>query len=192
MRGLEQGSKNRPLRRASRVVIFAAAFLLLPLAFRAQEETPREYQVKAAFLLNFTKFITWPASEFASADSPFTICILGDDPFKNALDKMVEGELVVGRWMVVLRLQRRQTTGCQEVFLSKSQKALPEGLARPDTGVLTVGETETFLQEGGIIKFVIENRRVRFDVSQAAARRAGLAISSKLLQVARTVETGQP
>jgi hypothetical protein len=106
-----------------------------------------EYQVKAVFLLNFTKFIEWPAAAFELPVSPVTICILGEDPFGAA-------------------------------------KPLPD----LGPGVLTVGEGETFTREGGMIGLVIDNRRVRFDVNQTAAERAGLKISSKLLSVARDVQ----
>jgi hypothetical protein len=146
-----------------------------------------EYQVKAVFLLNFTKFIEWPATAFEQADSPVTICILGTDPFGAMLNRVVEGEVVNGRKVAVQRIKHAPSPkSCQVLFWGK-----PEGAGTPPSGlgpgVLTVGEGDGFMHEGGMITFIIENRRVRFDVNQTAAEAAGLKISSKLLSVARTV-----
>jgi hypothetical protein len=166
--------------------------LLLALAsmrgFPADGQAALEYEVKAAFLLNFTRFIEWPAAVFGGADGPFSICILGDDPFGRALDRTVEGESVNGHRIEIQRNVRQSTASCQIVFASGSEKDLPKELANLGPGVLTVGEGARFLREGGIIAFMLENRRVRFDINQSAASRAGLKISSKLLSVARSVE----
>lgn len=163
-------------------LLLILALALSPVA-AAADRPPQEYEVKAAFLLNFSKFIEWPA---AAAESPFTICILGDDPFGPLLDQMISGETVGGRKLVVQRLGRNKPASCQILFAGRNDLPAPlPGLAR---GVLTVGEGEEFLREGGMIAFVLEDRRVRFNVSQKAALKAGLRISSKLLSVARSVE----
>jgi hypothetical protein len=144
-----------------------------------------EYQVKAVFLLNFTKFIEWPAEAFEQPESPVTICILGEDPFGAAINQTVSGEVVNGRKIAVQRIKHLPAPkSCQVLFLGPAVKSLPD----LGPGVLTVGEGESFEREGGMIAFIIENRRVRFDVNQAAAERAGLKISSKLLSVARDVQ----
>ena len=161
-----------------------AALLIAAVAALAQTSAgriqPPEYHVKAAYLLNFTKFIEWPAGD---AGAPFTICIAGSDPFGPILDHLVEGETVQGRKIVVRRLDEDgQAPVCQILYTAGTQ------LASTDPGVLTIGEGEAFVKKGGIIGFVIDNRRVRFDISQRAAHRAGIALSSKLLSVARTVE----
>jgi len=162
-----------------------AAVLVCALALA---QGPSEYQVKAAFLLNFTKFIEWPATEFETSNSPMEICILGSDPFGETLDQMVKGETVHGRPVVVRRLKRPPgPKSCHVLFASSIDKEM-HALTDVSAGVLTVGEGPGFLRDGGIIGFVIENRRVRFDVNQAAAEKAGLKISSKLLAVARSVE----
>lgn len=150
---------------------------------------PLEYQVKAAFLLNFTKFVEWPSSAFATPDSPLAICILGGDPFGGALDQIVEGEVVNGRKLVIKRLTHAPPPKtCQVLFAAKSEKDIANILAAVGPGVLTVGEGESFLRDGGIIAFVIEDRRVRFDIKETAAAHAGLKLSSKLMNVARFVE----
>ncbi len=147
-----------------------------------------EYQVKAAFLLNFTKFIEWPAHESGGADAPFTVCLLGDDTFAPILSQMMEGETVSGRKIVVQRDRREVPKGCQMLYVGRSEKDLAEILGGGERGVLTVGESESFLHAGGIIAFVMENRRVRFMVNLTAARNASLNISSRLLTVAKGVE----
>jgi hypothetical protein len=154
----------------------------------ADVQPPLEYEVKAAFLLNFTRFIEWPPAAFAAADGPFSICVLGDDPFGRALDRTVEGESVNGRKIEIQRIVRQTPASCQIVFAGGSEKDLPKVLAGMGPGVLTVGEGARFLREGGMIAFMLENRRVRFDINQSAAAKAGLRISSKLLSVARSVE----
>jgi hypothetical protein len=154
----------------------------------APERQPLEYQVKAAFLLNFTKFIDWPGTETPDRDSPFGICILGDDPFGPVLDQIVEGETVQGRKLAVQRVMRPAPASCQVLFISRTEKDVAGVLAGLSGPVLTVGEEAGFLREGGMIGFVIDNHRVRFSINLAAADKAGLKISSKLLNVARSVE----
>lgn len=153
----------------------------------ADEESKLEYKVKAAFLLNFTKFVEWPAAG-ASASAPFSICILGEDPFGTALESIVEGERVNGRRLVVQRVRPHEAQSCQVLFAGKGEGDLGKILQELRPGVLTVGEGTRFLHEGGMIAFVLESRRVRFDINQTAAARAGLLISSRLLNVARNVE----
>jgi hypothetical protein len=162
----------------------AAAFLICLLA---KAQPPLEYQVKAAFLLNFTKFIQWPA-EAGGGDTPFGICVLGEDPFGMALDQIVEGETYQHRKITVQRVRRPVPSSCQVLFVNRSEKDVEMLLAGLGPGVLTVGEATDFLHIGGMINFVVENRRVRFDVNLGTAIRARLMISSKLLTVARTVE----
>lgn len=154
----------------------------------ATADAALEYQVKAAFLLNFTKFIEWPATAFDDAGAPFTICVLGNDPFGRALEQVVAGETVGGRKLAVRKMdQAAAPHTCQVVFLAGSGKDRAAAPGSLGTGVLTVGEGESFVREGGIIAFVIDNHRVRFDINQSAADRAALKLSSKLLSVARSV-----
>ena len=156
---------------------------------RLAAQPPLEYQVKAAFLLNFAKFVDWPPAAYANADSPTTICILGKDPFGRGIDDLVQGETVNGRKLVVQRISRAPAAhACQIVFTQQSGKESAEILAGLGPGVLTVGEGESFVRGGGIIAFLVENRHVRFDIDQKAAEAADLKLSSKLLAVARSVQ----
>jgi hypothetical protein len=174
-----------PLRAALPLCVAALAPFLICAQVPPQAS---EYQVKAAFLLNFTKFVTWPAAAFPDANSPLTICILGEDPFDGALDQLVEGEEVNGRKLLVRRIQQPPAPKtCQELFIN-SQKDVPRIIAAAGPGILTVGDRDGFLREGGIIAFVIENRHVRFDIDQRAASGASLGLSARLLSVARSVQ----
>lgn len=171
------------------------AILCLIIAFglarsnSSAAEESLEYQVKAAFLLNFIKFTEWPASAFADSDSPISICILGVDPFGNALDQLIAGESVNGRKVAIERMKRAPSPKtCQVLFMNKSEKDIDKTLSALGPGILTVGEGESFVRNGGMIAFIIENRRVRFDINQTAAQNSVLKLSSKLLSVARSVE----
>jgi len=168
-----------------------AVCLLVPQSAFGQSAS--EYEIKAAFLLNFTKFVEWPSTAFAAAESSLAICILAKDPFGRTLDDLVQGEAVNGRKIEVRRLSDLpQPRACQVVFVGLPEKDLSKTLSSLGPGVLSVGEGESFIRNGGIIGFVIEKRRVRFDINQAAAERAGLKLSSRLLGVARSVEGARP
>jgi hypothetical protein len=168
--------------------LLPAGLCVGPVRGAATEEAV-EYQVKAAFLLNFTKFVVWPEAAFADAGSPLRICVLGDDPFDGTLSQIVEGEAVGGRKLVVERLRRPPAPQyCQVLFVSRTEEDSLGTIPDAGSGVLTVGEGEQFLRHGGIIAFAIVNRRVRFDIDHAAAARAKLQLSSRLLSVARSVK----
>lgn len=173
------------MKRGLGIVICAVTVWLLAAA----QEPPSEYEVKAAFLLNFTKFIDWPPSAFSSPGEPFRICIAGENPFGGALTRIVQGERVNSHPLAVEKLRLDPLSRCQIIFFNRPAKSARELIPRLGPGVLTVGETDDFLETGGAIRFVLENNHVRFDVNQTAARRAGLAISSRLLKIARYVES---
>jgi len=160
--------------------------LLTCRLFEAQ--VPSEYQVKAAFLLNFMKFVEWPPSAFESPNSPFSICILGDDPFGRDIDQLVEGESISGRKLTVARmLQQPIPKSCQVLFISKSAKD-PAVVTSIAPGVLTISDRDRFLVDGGMIAFVIEDRHVRFDINLRAAVNASLTMNARMLNVARSVK----
>ncbi len=169
------------------------AVLLLALGPRilAAEAAPsREYQIKAAFLLNFTQFVAWPAGAFASDDAPLVIGVLGDDPFGPALEETVRGERVRTHPIVVKRSRRAaDLADCQLVFVCRSERSRTAEILRILGGrpALTVSETDDFAKRGGIINFYLEGRKVRFEINAEAAQREGLKISSQLLSLGRIV-----
>jgi YfiR/HmsC-like len=159
----------------------------------AQTSLPSGYQLKAAFLFNFVKFIDWPASSFANSQSPFTICVLGQDPFGSILEDTLQGKMIGDRSLTLRRLRdRAEVRLCQMVFVSSSERAhMAEIIAVVQgTGVLLVGETNGFAASGGTIEFTLEDNHVRFTINTDAADRSGLKFSSKLLAVAKIVHNG--
>lgn len=168
------------------------ALLVGPVAGAARAAEVRsatEYQLKAAFLYNFAKFVEWPPAAFPTAGTPLRFCVLGPEAFATELERTVAGETVGGRDLAVRRIRRpADLEGCHVLFVGAMVREPLEALAAVASGsVLTVGESEGFLAAGGIINFFIDGNRVRFEIAPAAAERAGLKISSKLLKLARIV-----
>jgi hypothetical protein len=154
----------------------------------AQPPRPTEYQVKAAYLYNFSQFIEWPAN--ASAEDAFAICVLGQDPFGPILDAALAGLSIDGKSVVTRRLAKPQEgTGCRILFISSSEEQrLKETLtALGKNSVLTVSDIPQFAQRGGVIQFVLAGNRVRFEINLTIAQHAGLILSSDLLKVAVAV-----
>ena len=146
-------------------------------------------EVKAAFLYNFARFIEWPDAVFNAPQSPFVIGVLGEDPFGGALGEIVGHEKGGGRRIEIRRWgQAHEVAGCHLLFVNPD---LPDRLtvlrSLPAEGLLTVGDGEGFVESGGIIGLIVEQNRVRFEVNLAGAERAGLVLSSKLLNLAREV-----
>jgi hypothetical protein len=166
------------------------AALLLGVRPANADQAP-EYEVKAGFLFNFTKFVTWPPEAFPSPNSPLVIGILGEDPFGQAFDASIAGENAQGRPIRVRRISRIEEAlpGCQVLFISHSEERnLADKLqALAAVPILTVGDDDDFVALGGIIQFFLDQNRVRFAINLAASRRAGLKISSQLLRLARVV-----
>jgi len=147
-----------------------------------------EYNLKAAFLFNFTKFVDWPADAFPDEKSPFQLCVLGEDPFGGSLDSVVANESVNGRPIAVRRLARgADPKACQILFLGRMESdRQPEVLAGlRGSPVLTVGEADRFLAEGGLVSFFLEANRVRFEINLQNVDPSRLKISSKLLRLAK-------
>lgn len=146
-----------------------------------------EYQLKAVFLFNFSKFVEWPPQAFANPRDPFAICVLGDNPFGAALDDAVRGKMVADR-PIAIRLvsSSEQARTCQILFVSATERKRVHGIleALRNCSVLTVGDTEDFIANGGIVRFRMKDARVRIEIDADAAGRANLRISSRLLSLA--------
>jgi hypothetical protein len=168
-----------------------AAAVMGVCAVRSAADASLEYRVKAAFLYNFAKFVTWPTQVFPAADAPVVFCLAGDDPFQELLDSTTKDRKVEGRTIVVRRLTAdAPLAGCHLVFSSDTDGArVAHVLQRAaGAGALTVGEADDFLPRGGMIRLLVEEGKVRFDISTRSAERAGLKVSSQLLKLARNVE----
>jgi len=175
---------------AKRNVICQLALLAIAATaghVHAEGSVADEYQVKAAFLFNFAKFVEWPADTFKAADDPITICVWGQDPFGGALEDVVRNKTVAGRPFVVRPVSNTaQATKCQIVFVTSSERKRVRSILDElkGRGILTVGEAEDFTSNGGVINFKLKDARVRIEIDTGAAERAKLRISSKLLSLA--------
>ncbi len=182
---------TKKLSRISVLFLAITAGIVFLSAAHAEQSKIREYQLKAAFLYNFARFVEWPEESFTDSDDTVNLCVWGKDPFGPLLDRVIEGKTARGRGLVIKRLTgAEEMKSCQIVFVSFSNENLLPGLLNTlgNTAVLTVGEGEGFARGGGVINFVIEEDKVRFEINVDAADRAGLKISSKLLKLARIVK----
>jgi YfiR/HmsC-like len=146
-----------------------------------------EYQLKAVFLFNFSRFVEWPPQAFGDPHDPFAICVLGDNPFGEALDDVVRGKTVANRPIAIRLLSSgEQARTCQILFVSASERTSMRGLleALRNCSVLTVGDTRDFSVNGGMVQFRVRDARVRIEIDADAARKANLRISSRLLSLA--------
>jgi len=179
------------------VLSFMAAVLTLSLAATLQPLRAKaidEYQLKAVFLYRLSLFVTWPQEAFHNADAPFTIGILGDDPFGPHLDRVVADEQVGGR---SIKIERYQSEGelserpCQILFISQSfsqqWSRIKAFLGR--FNLLTVSDMPGFGQKGGMVSINKHRNRIKIEINLAESRKSELMISAKLLKVARQVQT---
>jgi len=160
---------------------------------QAGDADSSEYLIKAGFIYNFAKFVEWPSAAFSQADSPIVIGVLGTDPFGNVLDRIVEDKKLGPRGFVVRRYKWgkdvKDLRDCKILFVSASERTHVDEILQSVKGlpILTVGETPGFAERGGVIRFTLEDNRVRFEVNVAAAHQADLNISSRLLTLAKII-----
>ena len=176
--------RGRRWLRGALAIVFGA---VIGLACAANAPETQEYRLKAVFLFNFSRFVDWPEAAFASADQPLAICVLGEDPFDSYLDEAVRGEKVDSRTLIVRRYRNAEgIDACQVLYIGRSEAArldeIEERCRRH--AILSVSDLANFDERGGMIGFVTESNHVRLRINVAAAKAAGLTISSKLLRAA--------
>ena len=169
--------------------LLALLLLSIPAPVLAHESQNLEHQVKTAFLYNFSRFVTWP--EATLQDHPeFNLCVIGSDPFGTHLDKLT-GKAVQGHTLVVRHLGNpAMVDDCQLVYIGEDTELTEILLLLGEQPVLTVSDTAGFIEQGGIIQFMLIDNKVRFRINVDAANSAGLSISSKLLSLAVSVTGG--
>jgi hypothetical protein len=163
----------------------AVGFVVAPLS---SERPPTEYEVKAAFIYTFARYIQWPKE--SDTNKPFVIAVIGKDPFGVALDDAVYGQKVQGRSVVIKRFTKiDDVPNCDILFVCASESGhLPQILgALGQAPVLTIGDVNQFAELGGMINLTTEDKRIRFEVNVQAIERAGLKAGSQLLRLARIV-----
>ncbi len=150
-----------------------------------------EYEVKAAFIYNFAKFVEWPREAFRGSDADLRVGIVGKDPFGEIIDRVIDGKTAQGRALAVHRVKDSEGRfQCQILFVGKMPSRDLEAVLRAvdERPILTVSESLAFIRAGGIVRLKIANNKVRFEINLDAARKAGLRISSDLLRLADRID----
>ncbi|MBN1782316.1 YfiR family protein [bacterium] len=153
---------------------------------------PTEYQVKAQYLYNFARFVDWPEESFENPDSPFVIGIVGQDPFGIDLEKTVEGKQIKNRRFIIRRYDNSaDLSSCHILFIGTDDRTRRSALIDrlKHRCILTVGDENNFVPDGGMINFVVRKKKIRFEINREAVKQSGLKISTKLLKMAEN--TGQ-
>lgn len=179
-------------RSPSRGRMLALALVAFVCCCAVKAEAPTRAQLEATFLFKFLQYVDWPAKAFASAESPYVIGMVGNDPLGAALDATIAGEQFKGRRIEAHRYSSVSQAGkCHVLFISSSEAArLPSVLDKlRGRSILTVSDIPDFAQRGGMIGFFDQDRRIRFQINVEAAQEAGLSISSKLLQLAQIIHS---
>lgn len=193
-----RAAHNPTAKRFPRVSIWALTFALFSavwLASGARESAcaqpaTAEYKVKAAFLFHFAQLVEWPPGALGAGDQSINLCIFADEPRLRELQDTLEGKLVGPRTLHVLLLNAPQSTaGCNMLFLSRDEARRQATILKSVRGqpILTVGESENFLSDGGMILLHLEEDKVRFDINAGLADSSHLKISSRLLLLATSV-----
>ena len=149
----------------------------------------REQSVKAAFVYNFTKFVTWPTDAFPNSTSPLVISIVGTDTLDGELENVVQGKLVSGRSVVIRHISWKDAENCNVLFVPRSESDHRSAIEKlRNRHVLVIGDSPGFLKRGGMINLYLDGSRMRFEISAQNAKEAGLAISSRLLSLAKAAD----
>lgn len=182
-------SRRSTFTRACGVATVACA---IAVPVRAQSSI--EYNVKAALLLNFARFIEWPDRAFANPGAPIEVCVFAPSPFGDALNNVLEGEMVSGRTLKGRDVPTvADSAGCHLLFVPEGSELRAPALVRnsgPHT--VTVGETRRFEEMGGAVSFVVERGRVRFNVNLQPVEQRGIRISARMLRLANRVDRATP
>jgi hypothetical protein len=173
------------------VVLLFSVIVTVISNCQAQNSPPSRYQIEAAFIYNFARFVDWPTQAFSDASSPMIIGVFGKNRFGANLAQMINGK-TIGSHPLQFRecASLADATNCQVLFISDSEESRFSKIisALGPASILTVSETDDFIDAGGMIDLRIVDDKMRFDINNSAAKSAGLTISSKLLSLAQSVK----
>jgi hypothetical protein len=177
---------------ARRICAFLAVVLLALVSQRPLYAQPasEEYKIKAAFIFHFSQLVDWPGG---ASDSDLDFCIFNDEPRREELKNTLQGKLIGARVIDVrVLMQSQELQGCNIVFLSRSESWRQAATINSLRGlpILTVGETDNFISDGGMIRFHVDGDKIRFDINLGGADSSHLKISSRLLLLATSVTGG--
>ena len=173
-----------------RLFLAIAACCYFSGASRAYADSTREYQIKAAFLYNFAKFVDWPADRFTDENSPLLLCVIGTDPFGPTLEHTVSGRKIKGRAIIINRGKAIDNLKfCHLLFVSSSERENMREIVASLAGasVLTTGDMDRFANQGGIINLIKRGNKIRFEINSNAAAQSGLKLSSYLMGLASNI-----
>jgi hypothetical protein len=156
-----------------------------PSAAPGAEPVAGEYDLKAAFVYQFTHYTEWPAESFEDSTSPIVVAVVGEDPFRGALERAVRDKTVGGRSLAYRHFANANALEpCHVLYVSPSERQQLGQIVRDaqDFAALTVADTEDFTREGGMVRFLTENKKVRFEIRRKAVEAAGLRIKAQLLK----------
>jgi hypothetical protein len=179
------------MRQLGRLILLFCALGIVTARNGFGEDASLERKVKAAFLANFAQFIEWSENNIPAKEGPVIIGVIGDDSFADVVEEAAAHKTVNGMSLKVKKYKTVEEAGESHIlFVGSSRRADTEPIVRHcrKTGTLTVGEHGTFLESGGVIRFVIRDERVQLEINPDAAKAAGLKISSKLLRLASIVK----
>ena len=171
--------------------LLASLLAVLPGSAPAGQATPTEDEVKAAYVFNFARFIEWPPAKFAGNTSPLIIGLIGNGPVGDVIGAVIQKKTINNHPLVLRRLSPADDlTLCHILFVCRSERERFADIVSAVHGaaVLTVGESDQFLERGGIINFYVDSETVKFAVNLDSSDQARLKISSKLLAVAKIVK----
>lgn len=170
-------------------MLLAMVALLFNAAKGRAQSTQDEYRVKAAFLFHFAQLVSWPSNVPSDAPNSFVLCTVGEDPFQGDLESTMAQKKIGSRMIHIRHVRDEQIRECTMLFVGQREgKRLKDLLASlGNAPILTVGETDDFLNAGGMIQFLMEGNKIRFSINRRAAEQANLTISSQLLLLAQKV-----
>ncbi len=169
-------------------LVASAAAIAAALGCWCRGDEPAQARVEAAFVYNFTQFVEWPADAFLTKDAPFVVAVVGEDPLGGGLERAMAGKMACGRPIVVKHFASAdRIEGCQVVFVPAAQDAAAAGILAKAANhpVLTVGQTDAFMQTGGAIRLLVEDGRIKFQLDPDVVDAAKLKASAKLMKLAR-------
>jgi hypothetical protein len=179
------------MKNLSKAALLLVVGTLSNAVMKAYCQGPTEYEVKAAFIYNFAKFVEWQPDAFMGHPQTIVIGIIGDDPFGDVLDQTVKDKLVNNKKLEIHRFKSNEPpVGCQILFICPSEKQNLSAILKKVQGqnVLLVGDMEGFARSGGIINLVMTDGKVHFEINMSAAERSGLKISSRMLKLAQIIK----
>jgi hypothetical protein len=177
------------IKRLTRLIILCMLLLVpAPGTARADGPASREYQLKAAFIYNFAQFVEWPASAFANPNAPFVIGVVGDSSLSATLEQAVKGKTAGKREIAIKSFSNVDSVQhCNILFVSASERDRMGDLIKraANDSVLTIGDFDGFTAASGMVRFMTEDNKLRFEVNLDATNQGHLKFSAQLLKLAR-------